>query len=307
MNAAKSEGTLTWYTSTPQNQADQIAKMFQDKTGIKVDVFRSGGEAVMRRFLTEQDAGKVNADLVTTSDPAAFNGLARDGKLMKFEPAGSNLVPATAKSKDGTWISQRLNLIVPSYRSDKVTNPPTSWKDLADPRFKGQLIMADPAFTSFAFLVVDSLSRSLGWSYWEQVAKNDVMIVQGHAQLSQSIIAGERTVAIESDAGQIYPEIQKGTPIKLVTPTEGVFLIDSPMAIPARAPHPNAAKAFMEFNLSPDVQSLFTTDGTYSVRTDVAPPKSYPELKSLKAIDVDYDAAEQDNKATKDHFAQIFS
>ena len=68
MNAAKAEGTVSWYTSTPQNQAQKIADMFTAKTGIKVQLFRSGGEAVMTRFLTEQDAGKTAADVVTTSE-----------------------------------------------------------------------------------------------------------------------------------------------------------------------------------------------------------------------------------------------
>lgn len=306
--AAKAEGTMSWYTSTPQNQAQKIADLFTAKTGIKVALFRSGGEAVMTRFLTEQDAGRVAADVVTTSDPAAFNGLARDGKLLRFTPAGADLVPASAKSPDGAWISQRLNLIAPSYRTDKVTAPPTSWKDLANPRFKGQLVMADPAFTSFAFLVVHSLARdsAFGWDYFKQLAGNGTMIVPGHAELATALISGERVVAVESDAGQIFPEIQKGAPIKVVSPAEGVFLINSPMAIPSKAPHPNAAKAFVEFNLSTDVQSLFTTDGTYSVRTDVAPPKTYPELRSLKIIAVDYDAAGNENKATKNMFAEIF-
>ncbi len=304
--AAKAEGTLSWYTSTPQAQAQKIADLFTQKTGIRVQLFRSGGEAVMTRFLTEQDAGRVAADVITTSDPAAFNGLARDGKLLRFTPAGADLVPAGAKSPDGAWISQRLNLIVPAFRTDKVSAPPVSWRDLANPRFKGQLVMADPAFTSFAYLVVHSLARDFGWEYFKQLASNGTMIVQGHAQLATALISGERSVAIESDAGQLYTDIQKGAPIKIASPSEGVFLINSPMAIPAKAPHPNAAKAFIEFNLGKEVQELFITDGTYSVRTDIAPPKSYPELKALKIIAVDYDAAERENKKAKDMFAEIF-
>jgi iron(III) transport system substrate-binding protein len=306
MDAAKREGTLTWYTSTPQDQAQEIADRFQQQTGIQVQVFRSGGEAVITRFQTEQSGGRVIADVLTASDPAAFNALARAGNLEKFTPAGADLIPASAKSADGTWISQRLNLIVPAYRTDKVSNPPTSFKDLEDPRFKGQLIMADPSFTAFAFLVVHSLARDLGWDYFQALAAQDTMIVQGHAELSQALISGERTVAIESDAGQLYTNIQKGAPIKIVTPSEGVFLINSPMAATAKAPHPNAAKAFLEFNLSPDIQNLFTRDGTYAVRTDVPPPATYPALSSLKAINVDYDAAERDNKQVKDMFADTF-
>ena len=114
-------------------------------------------------------------------------------------------MPASAKAPDGAWISQRLNLIAPAYRTDKVGTPPTSWRDLANDRYKGQLVMADPAFTSFAYLVVHSMARDLGWTYFRQLASNGTMIVQGHAQLATALISGERTVAIEADAGQIYP------------------------------------------------------------------------------------------------------
>ncbi|MDQ6680123.1 MAG: hypothetical protein M3Y67_04060, partial [Pseudomonadota bacterium] len=100
MAAAKSEGTLTWYTSTPQNQAQEIGRLFEAASGIKVRVFRSGGEATMRRFMTEQSANVVVADVITTSDPAALNALGRAGKLMKFMPAHADMVLPSAKSKD---------------------------------------------------------------------------------------------------------------------------------------------------------------------------------------------------------------
>jgi iron(III) transport system substrate-binding protein len=225
---------------------------------------------------------------------------------VKFTPEHADLVPASARSKDGTWISQRLNLIVPAYRTDKVTNPPKAYKDLADPRFKDKMVMADPAFTSFSFLVVQNLSHSLGWDFFKKVATNGMMLVKGHAQVSQALLSGERSVALEADAGQLFKDIRQGAKIQLVIPSEGVFLINSPIAIPTGAPHPNAAKAFLAFNLSPEVQKLFTKDGTYSVRSDIAAPPTFPELKALNVIDIDYDAAERENKAVKDQFAEIF-
>jgi hypothetical protein len=54
------------------------------------------------------------------------------------------------------------------------------------------------------------------------------------------------------------------------------------------------------------VQDQFTSTGTYSPRTDIAAPKTYPELKALKIIAVDYDAAERESKKTKDMFAETF-
>ena len=50
MAAAKKEGTVTWYTSTPVETAQKIANLFEQETGIKVELFRSGGSAILRRF-----------------------------------------------------------------------------------------------------------------------------------------------------------------------------------------------------------------------------------------------------------------
>jgi iron(III) transport system substrate-binding protein len=306
MAAAKAEGSVSWYTSTPQDLADQIGKLFEQQSGIKVQVFRSGGEQVMQRFLAEQDAGKTAADVLTTSDQAAFMDLASDGKLLAYKPVGWEFVPDNFKDKDGLWFSQRLNLEAPIYRTDQVTDPPTSWKDLASPRFKGKLVTPDPSFTSIALLIDYKLSGLLGWDYFSQLARNDMMIVQGHAQVAQALLSGERSVALEADLSALVPEIQKGAPIKLTVPEEGSFLITSPQGIPIKAPHPNAARAFMDFNLSPVVQNLIAQAGIHSVRTDIGAPPGLPELKSLKTLDVDYAAAAADNKKVKDHFAEIF-
>jgi iron(III) transport system substrate-binding protein len=63
--AAKREGAVTWYTSTPVSTAQKIASMFEAETGIKVELFRSGGSAVLRRFMQEIDARRVIADVMT--------------------------------------------------------------------------------------------------------------------------------------------------------------------------------------------------------------------------------------------------
>src|SRR5512145_1489827 len=75
--AARKEGSVTWYTSTPVATAQKIATMFQEQTGIRVELFRSGGSAVLRRFLQEIDARRVLADVLTVSDPAEVNALAK--------------------------------------------------------------------------------------------------------------------------------------------------------------------------------------------------------------------------------------
>jgi ABC-type glycerol-3-phosphate transport system substrate-binding protein len=75
--AAKREGSVTWYTSTPVAAAQYIATEFERKTGIKVELLRTGGGEVIRRFQQEAAAGRFAADVITMSDMSAANDMAR--------------------------------------------------------------------------------------------------------------------------------------------------------------------------------------------------------------------------------------
>jgi spermidine/putrescine-binding protein len=92
--AARREGGVTWYTSTPVSTAQKIASLFEAETGIKVELFRSGGSAVLRRFLQEIDARRVVADVMTISDPAAASALIKRDLLV---PIDYDLVEREAK------------------------------------------------------------------------------------------------------------------------------------------------------------------------------------------------------------------
>src|SRR3954447_14497329 len=84
VDGAKREGKVVWYTSTPIEQGQKIVDLFQKETGIKVEMFRSGGSAILRRFQQEADAGRIAAAGLTASDPAASAVLTRKGVFVPF-------------------------------------------------------------------------------------------------------------------------------------------------------------------------------------------------------------------------------
>src|ERR1041385_4524241 len=86
--AALKEGSVSWYSSTPFPLVQQLADRFTQDTGVKVTLLRSGGEAVLRRFLQEYQAGQGGADVITVSDAGAATGLAKRGVFVAFRPAG---------------------------------------------------------------------------------------------------------------------------------------------------------------------------------------------------------------------------
>ncbi|MBN8965956.1 MAG: hypothetical protein J0H89_11380, partial [Rhizobiales bacterium] len=99
--AAVKEGNVNWYTSTPFPLVQILADRFTQDTGVKVTLLRTGGEAVLRRFLQEYQAGQAGADVLTMSDAGAASALTRQGVFVAFKPEGFDKVIDTAKDKDG--------------------------------------------------------------------------------------------------------------------------------------------------------------------------------------------------------------
>lgn len=308
MAAAKRDGSVRWYTSTPIAAAQSIANLFEKDTGIKVELFRSGGSAVLSRFMQELNAGTKQADVLTTSDPAAAATLAKRGIFAAFKPANFDKIPAEVKDANGAWIAQRLNLLAIAVKGDAVkpADRPTTWSDLTDPKYKGLEVMPDPSFTSLQLVAVDTLSQALGWGFYEKLKHNDIMIVQGHQQVEDMVKRGERPIAAEELDSYAADDRKAGHDIVTIYPTEGVFAIASPTAIIEGGPHPNAAKAFAEFMIGDAVQHTFPQQGIYAARVDVPPPPDSPKLAALKLMAIDFVALAQHESEIKSRFNEIF-
>ena len=308
MVAAKREGTVRWYTSTPIAAAQSIANSFEKATGIKVELFRSGGSAVLSRFMQELNAGAHEADVLTTSDPAAAATLAKRGVFVAFKPENFDKIPAEVKDPDGYWIAQRLNLLAIAVKGDAVkpADRPKTWSDLTEAKYKGLEVMPDPSFTSLQLVAVGTLSKALGWGFYEKLKRNDIMIVQGHQQVEDMVKRGERPIAAEELDSYAADDRKKGQDIVTIYPTEGVFAIASPTAIIKGGPHPNAAKELAEYMLSDAVQDTFPQEGIYAARSDAPPPVGSPKLSSLKLMAIDFTALAASEGDIKSRFNEIF-
>ena len=304
--AARKEGNLSWYTSTPVALAQQLADKFQEQTGIKVQLLRTGGQAVLRRLQQEVSAGRPGADVMTMSDGGAANGLAKQGLFEPFKPEGFDKVVDDARDRDGRWIAQRLSIVGIPIRSDKVKDVPTTWSDLKHPKYKGLMVMPDPSFTAIQLVVVGMLSRTLGWDFYKALRANETMIVQGHQQVFSTMQQGERIIGAEGADPRSFSDGQEVPNQKMVYPTEGVFIVSSPTAVIKGARNPNAAKLFAQFMISPLAQKMIADGGVHAARIDIAPPPGQPALSEMKFIPVDLDLIEERGRELKTRFADIF-
>jgi iron(III) transport system substrate-binding protein len=307
--AAVREGSLSWYTSTPFPLVQQLADKFTQDTGIKIQLLRSGGEAVLRRFMQEYQAGQAGADVITMSDAGAAIGMTRQGVFVPFRPAGFEKIPDSAKDPNGHWIAQRIHLIGMPVRTDKLAEKdrPKAWSDTVDPKFKGMMVMPDPSFTAIQLIVVGTLSEKYGWKYYQDLRKNDTMIVQGHQQVYKTMQQGERILGAEGSDPRSFNNGKEVPNQTMIYPTDGVFMICSPVAIIKNARNLNAAKLFAEWMVSPVAQQIIADNAIHASRADIPPPQGQPALTDVKLMPVDLAHIETKAREIKAKFSEIFN
>lgn len=302
---AEDEGQVTWYTSVPSERAEQIGDMFEQEYGIPVVVQRSGGADTLQRYLLEADAGHVQNDVLTISDPAAFSSLRDEGDLLRFEPRHFEDVPESARGEEGYWAATRVNAMVMAYRTDRVDEPPTGWDDLLDERFAGVTGHVNPNFSSGVMTVAAGITEDFGWEWYEQFAQLDPFIARGNSQLMDSLTVGEIDVAAFLNSTYVSQAKQQGEPVEWVFPDDGMYMVAAPSAVVSEAPNPNAGKLLADYLLTDQVQELMLEEGNYAAREDMSSPEGQPDRDDLTELTIDYDWLAEEGDAVNDRWNEV--
>jgi len=265
--AAKSEGSLTWYTSIPQAIATSVADGFKSKYGITVKsvVLTSGLETT--RFSSEKEAGSSQADVLTVAD-SVFMGDAVQKKwlatLNSQQLPSLSAVPA-ADIHDSAYVLTGTQPIGISYNSSKLkASQVDSWQDLLSPALKGQLYVVNPANIPSWLAIMDLLRQKFGASFLKELAASQPHFVDSSVPGAQDVAAGSGLAVFPSLLSVSAPLQAKGATISTVfpSPTTGV---EQYTAVSSTAIHPDAAQLFVDYLMSRAGQTLFNQGTASSV------------------------------------------
>jgi iron(III) transport system substrate-binding protein len=310
IEAAKKEGQVSYYTSTDLPVAEKVAKAFEAKyPGIAVRVERTGAERVFQRIGQEYSSNIHAVDVVNSSDAAHFIVWKRDGILLPYVPEDVAGFPAEHRDVDGQFASFRVWLSIIAYNTNLVRaeDAPRSFADLLDPKWKGKIVKAHPGYSGTIMTATYQMQRDLGWSFFEQLAKQNIMQVQSSADPPKKLDLGERAVMADGNEYNIFQLKEAGRPVEPVYATEGSPLIVGPNGIFKSSPNPNAAKLFQSFCLSREAQQLIIdVGGLRSVHPDTKDKPGRKPLAEIKTMKDDPAAVEKEGDSIKARYTKIF-
>ena len=311
IEAAKKEGQVVYYTSVDLPVAEKLAKAFEAKySGISVRVERTGAERVFQRIGQEVSSNIHAVDVVNSSDASHFIVWKRDGLLAAYVPEDvAKFYPAEQKDPDGQFASWRVWLSIIAYNTTmvKAEDAPKSFADLLDPKWKGKIVKGHPGYSGTIMTATYELQRDLGWKFFEQLAKQNVMQVQSSADPPKKLELGERAVQADGNEYNILQLRDAGRPVEAVYATEGSPMIVGPNGIFKAAPNPNAAKLFQSFCFSREAQQLIIdVGGLRSLHPQTKEKPGRKPFKEIKTMKEDPAGVEKSGEELKARYSKLF-
>jgi len=286
IEAAKSEGAVSYYTTMTLSQSKKVVDKFQQKYPfIKAELFRSGGDAIMNRIQNEARGGLYAWDVVSTRGDQVVP--LRDSKLITvYRSPESKFVSPDLVDDEGYWIAYYVNPFVLGYNTNlvKKSEVPKTYEELLDPKWKGKKISIDDSAYEFLGGLIRAWGKEKAVEYMKKLAAQQPVVMRGNTNRVQLAMAGEYYLII-AYAPTIQRETSKGHPIDWV-PLEPVPVQVNPMMLAAKAPHPNAGKLFMDFLLSKEGQKMLVGFRRIAVREDIEPdpPRLFRGYKRIIQI-----------------------
>lgn len=300
-------GKLILYTSQPNKDAQQTVDAFTAKyPNVEVEWIRDGTTKVMAKLRAEFEAGAPQPDVLLIADMVTMEGLKAEGRLMPHPEANVSAYDPSLMDPEGHYFSTKLITTGIVYNTN-APMVPTSYTDLLKPEAKNMLAMPSPLTSGAATIHMAAITSNpdLGWEFYEGLADQGANPQGGNGGTYRAIAGGEKLYGFVVDFLPIRNKI-KGAPVEFVFPKEGVSAVTEPVAILSSAQNPNAAKAFVDFLISPEGQQLAADMGYLPAHPAITPPEGFPALSDIKLLDFDPARALAEDQVNKAKFSDIF-
>jgi iron(III) transport system substrate-binding protein len=299
-------GKLTLYTSAVQTDADGLKAAFSKKyPNVAVTIYRDGTEKVIAKLHAEQDAKSIQADVLLIADAPTMETLKAGSFLQTYKSPFASAFDKQFVDAEGYYTGTKIINSGIAVNTTANLPKPATWKDLLKPDYKGKLVSPSPQYSGAAALnyAVFLNNTTYGAAFVKGLQTNGMTIVQANGDALTKIISGEAPVGIVTDNG-VRAAKAKGSPVEMIYPTDGAIPVTEPVGIVAGTKNLDAAKAFVDFVLSPDGQALIVTQNYIPLLPGVAPPTGVPA--TIKELPVDASAVAKQLPDAKKQFTDIF-
>jgi iron(III) transport system substrate-binding protein len=281
---AKKEGELVIYGTTDLRQATILNEKFREKYPfIEVKLNRLTSDQLYPRVIAETRSGKYLSDVLQNTTLGMY--FLKRGKFLARYLSPEDRYYTKEFKDQGYWTTSSMNVHVIGYNTRAIARDklPKTWEDLLSPTWKSRMQLS-PREQWFAW-ILQIMGKENGLTYMRALAKQEIAIRrEPTAMRAQLLTAGESDLDIDQTFSVLSPLMKHGAPVNWTT-LGPALVVPTGHGLSTRAPHPNAAKLFIDFALSQEGQRVVLTYDRNSARTDLA--QEQEAMKAVKLIPLD--------------------
>ncbi|MGE0703397.1 MAG: extracellular solute-binding protein [Vicinamibacterales bacterium] len=302
---------MTIYVSTDRVFSEPILQEYERRSGVTVnpvyDTEETKSTGLANRLLAEMP--RPQADVFWSNEPVRTLVLKSRKVLAPYKSPNAEGIPAQLVDPEGFWTGFSARMRVIAYNTTLVPaeDAPASIFELADPKWKGQVAIADPRFGSTSFHVA-ALYAAVGDEkmddFFRRLKENDVRVVEGNSVVRDLVARGDVKVGL-TDTDDVNVALEDDEPIAMVLPDReglGVPMMPNMVSLVANAPHPDEGRRLIDYLLSEDVERQLADSEAVQIplHAGVPGPANIPSIDTFKPMTLDYgDAASRVEDVTE--------
>ena len=266
--------TVNVYTAWPESLSQPIFKAYTAKTGVQINFIRlSTGELVARATAEKNNP---RADVIWGAPGDGFAAAKEAGIIEPYRPPTWDKIPAELKDREAYFTAVSKNTLVfmsnAKLLKEKGLKPPTSWNDLLDPAFKGQIQTADARTSGTALTRILSIYYAFGkdeqktFDYQKKLHANVQVYTKSGGGCTVPAALGQAMICIAHMPDAMEAK-KKGYDMIVSFPKEGVAAVIEGVALVKGAKNRDQATKFIDWTFSKDMQDLLDKHDVYMLPT----------------------------------------
>lgn len=315
-NSGDESKRLVVYSPNSEGIMNAVIPLFEEKTGIKVEVISAGTGELMKRIESEKE--NPNADIMFGGGYTQY--LANKDLFQDYVSTEDENVVEEYRNTAGYVTYTVLDGSVLIVNNDLIEGIEIKgYKDLLNPELKGKIATADPANSSSAFAQLTNILLAMSddgtyeseaaWTYLEElVTLWDGKIQSGSSSVYKSVVDGEMLVGLTYE-DPVASLIKSGAKnVSIVYPEEGSVFLPAGTGIVKDAKNLDNAKKFVDFLLSEEVQNIFGTELTNRpVRKNAVVGDHMADFNTIELVFEDMEYVHNNKATIVERYTDIFT
>lgn len=297
---------LTVYSAGPDSLAKNIQEAFEEKTGMKVEMFQGTTGKILSRL--EAEKNNPIADVVVLASVASMDGLKETDQLQSYKDTENiNKINSDWSDEEGFYYGYSASALGIVYNTKNTKLAPTEWADLSKSEWKGKINIPDPSLSGSAvdFIYGFTEEDKNAWDTIQSWKINGLQLNGANKEALDAVITGDKDATISGVDYMAYKAIADGEPIEIVYPQSGTVVSPRAVGIMKDAKNVKGAQAYVDFLLSDEGQKQ-VADAYLLPGNKEIPVKERAALDEIPQLNINWKDAETKQIEILNKFNDLF-